>query len=121
MLPVMLICWQKVKLMDHRLEKIQANRAQNDFRIHVAANLNKIELKFDELQGNLERLVCAQLESQKQVELLAQIIVQQRSQISSTNSQNHINPEPKFDPNSTVINFDKNIPQSSNLQRRPSF
>lgn len=73
----------KIRMMDHRLEKIQANsssiRAQHDIKFNCGNHLNRLEYELQKMQININDLIHYQNDSRQIIEnLLKYLLDQQR-------------------------------------------
>lgn len=72
----------KVRIMDHRLERIQANsvspKTQHEYRLRFAAHLTKLEYEIQNVQANMNELLQQQCNSRLIIENLLKYMINQQ-------------------------------------------
>lgn len=76
----------KIRIMDHRLERIQANsisaKSQNEFRLRFATHLTKLEYEMQKIQMNFNELLHYQIDSRLVIENLLKYLIDQQITLS---------------------------------------
>lgn len=81
----------KIRIMDHRLEKIQSNsisfKSQNEFRLRFATHLTKLEYEMQKIQMNFNELLQYQLNSRLVIGNLLKFLIDQQISIKNNGCQ----------------------------------
>ena len=87
----------KIRIMDHRLEKIQAHsvspKTQHEFRIRLASHLTKLEYEIQKVQLNFNELLHYQIDSRLIIENLLKYLIDQQILNCKSISRCHYRPQ----------------------------